>query len=86
MWPPLSSFFGKSRQKKSTQPSTRRWALSAYGRSPDSRIILIPGLPILLLREQWLVLEFVPDYSSGGCVRFSRTSLPDKPFRFNCQR
>ncbi len=46
--------------------------------SPDFRIILIPGLPAL--REgQWLFLEFVPDYSSGGCVRFSRTSTPSKP-------
>jgi len=66
-------------QKKSTRPSSRRRALPAHGRSPDFRIVLLPGLPILMLGEQWLFLEFVPDYSSGGCVRLSRTSLPYKP-------
>jgi hypothetical protein len=30
-------------------------------------------------KGQWHKLEFVPDYSSGGCVRFSRTSLSFKP-------
>jgi hypothetical protein len=52
--------------------------LGAQGRFPDSRIILLPGLPIPL-GGQWRLLEVVPDYSSGGCVRFSRTSLHLKP-------
>jgi hypothetical protein len=31
------------------------------------------------LEGQWRFPEVVPDYSSGGCVRFSRTSLHLKP-------
>jgi hypothetical protein len=52
--------------------------LGVQGRFPDSRIILLPAFPSSL-GEQWRLLEVVPDYSSGGCVRISRTSLHLKP-------
>lgn len=73
------------RQKKTTQPSTRRWVQLVCGRSPDSRIIRPPSLPILN-EDSGQFRKLSPFTVAGAVPEFHGLPCSADQNSLNCQR